>query len=94
MLRITHRPVTEVTDAPLRLRLEGQVRGPWVPELRRVCAAAGPGADRLELDLTGVTFVDAAGVSLFRELVSNGALVFNCSPFIAEQLRGIADAAR
>jgi len=78
----------------VRLRLEGQVKGPWVPELRRVCAATGTGiADGLELDLAGVTFVDAEGVALFRELVTEGVLVTNCSPFVAEQLKGMSDAA-
>jgi ABC-type transporter Mla MlaB component len=48
----------------------------------------------MELDLAGVTFVDAAGVALFRELVAEGALVTSCSPFIAEQLRGVTDAAQ
>lgn len=94
MLRIS--PATDSATL-LRLKLEGQVRGPWVPELRRVCGASvnGSGTARpLELDLEGVTFIDAAGVALFGELVAKGALVTNCSPFIAEQLKGVGDAAK
>ena len=37
MLRIV--PIASPDEA-VSLRLEGQVRGPWVEELRRVCAQA------------------------------------------------------
>ena len=45
------------------LRLESQVTGPWVEELRRVCAETlgnhGHDGNHLVLDLAGVSFLDA-----------------------------------
>jgi anti-anti-sigma regulatory factor len=76
------------------LRLEGQVIGPWVTELRRICAEmlanSAQRENRLVLDLSGVSFLDADGVALFREL-SGRVLLTNGSAFIAEQLKGVAD---
>lgn len=69
--------------------------GPWVEELRRVCFDAlrnNPWVDPyLVLDLADVSFLDSDGVALFRELASRGVAFAHGSPFIAEQLRGVAD---
>jgi hypothetical protein len=43
----------------------------------------------LVLDLANVSFIDAAGVMLFRELTAGRVLVTNCSPFVAEQLKEV-----
>ena len=78
------------------LRLEGQVTGPWVEELRRVCTDTsgnnGHTKDHLVIDLAGVSFLDADGIALFHELAGRRVLFTNCSSFVAEQLRGVADA--
>jgi anti-anti-sigma regulatory factor len=59
MLRIT------TTDNPrvLTLRLEGRLEGPWVQELEKCWESSLSSATRpsLRVDLTGVTFIDAAG---------------------------------
>jgi anti-anti-sigma factor len=55
---------------PITLWLEGEITGRWVQELRRECARAlerTPDGGRLVLDLAGVSSIDAAGLSLFRE---------------------------
>lgn len=96
MLRITRaRPADANNDGPL-LRLEGQVTGPWVEELRRVCNETirlnGHGAHPLVLDLTDVSFIDADGVALFRKLTSRRVSLTNCSVFVAEQLKEVAHA--
>ena len=73
------------------LKLEGQVRGRWVEELRRTCAerfAAGP---RLTLDLADVSFIDATGLALFQDLADRDVHFINCSLFAAEQLKAVAD---
>ena len=94
MLKISDTATTE--EQPVFLRLEGQVRGPWVEELRRVCDQVlgnnGHRGNRLVLDLAEVSFIDGDGVSLFRELTTRRVLVKNCSPFVAEQLKEVADA--
>lgn len=80
------------------LRLEGEVTGPWVGELRRVCfELLGNNRNRqshLVLDVAGVSFLDADGIALFRELSEQHVLFTNGSAFIAEQLRGVADVDR
>ena len=96
MLRIS--PATTEHESKRCLRLEGQVIGPWVEELRRVCAETlgnnGLGGNYLVLDLAGVSFLDADGIALFRELAGRRVSFTNSSPFIAEQLKGVADVDR
>jgi anti-anti-sigma regulatory factor len=96
MLRIT---CTESGDHDcVLLRLEGDVRGQWVDELRRACDEAIPASDRdarqLVLDLRDVLFIDARGVVLFQELRARSAEFMNCSPFVAEQLKEVANGCR
>jgi hypothetical protein len=74
------------TDAGV-LRLEGQVIGPWVTELERVCQ---PYLDRdapLDLDLSTVTFVSREGLELLARLADRRVRLVNCTRFVAEQLR-------
>ena len=92
MLRISQR-AGENPDGATSLWLEGQVTGPWVEELRRVCAETsgnnGHSKDHFLLDLAGVSFLDADGIALFHELAARGAVFTKCSSFVAEQLRGV-----
>ena len=94
MLRISQ-VVTSDKETVL-LRLEGQVSGQWVDELRRACGEhqSNGHRSRLSLDLAEVSFIDADGVTLFRELTARRVLVTNCSPFVAEQLKEVADVDR
>jgi anti-anti-sigma regulatory factor len=70
------------------LRLEGRVIGAWVEEVRRSCRdVLARGAD-LTLDLSAVSFVDADGIVLFRELASHQVALANTTPFVAAQLKG------
>jgi anti-anti-sigma regulatory factor len=71
MLRIT------ADDKPraLTFRLEGRLEGPWVTELEEcwrgmLADASGP---TLCVDLTGVTFVDAAGKAQLAAMRRRGA---------------------
>jgi hypothetical protein len=91
MLRITHEPRVEGADI---LRLEGQVIGLWVAELRQACDAdlgTNGRRARLVIDLSGVSFLNPEAIALFRELAGRQVRVRHCSPFIAEQLKGVAD---
>ena len=94
MLKISHSPA-EKEGGAIYLRLEGQVTGPWVEELRRVCTGTlgsnGHSKDHLVIDLAGVSFLDADGIALFHELAARRVLFTNGSSFVAEQLRGVAD---
>jgi anti-anti-sigma regulatory factor len=71
MLRIT------VDDHPrtLTFRLEGRLAGPWVRELEECWQStlAGQRKPFLRVDLTGVTFVDAAGQACLAAMHRQGA---------------------
>jgi hypothetical protein len=87
------------TDDPDRvlLRLEGDVRGEWVDELRRACDtpfANGHPGRQLVLDLGDVLFIDPRGVLLFQELHARAAEFINCSAFVAEQLKEVTNGCR
>ena len=71
MLRIT------VHDKPraLTFRLEGRLAGPWLRELEE-CWQSTLASQRkpiLRVDLTGVTFIDAAGQACLAALHRQGA---------------------
>jgi hypothetical protein len=95
MMRISHGTTPDDNEAVL-FRLEGQVSGPWIEELRRVCRETlddhGRGNRRLVLDLADVSFIDADGVALFRELTACHVKLTNASLFVTEQLKGVTDA--
>jgi anti-anti-sigma regulatory factor len=82
-------------DGQTVLRLDGEVVGPWVDELERICAEATSSdhatTPRLTLDLSGVSFLDAKAITLLRELVTGHVSVTNCSVFIGEQLKEVSD---
>ena len=63
--------------------------GGWVEELRRTCElqALSDGI-RLTLDLADVSFVDAAGIELLKELRIRCVMLLSPSSFVAEQLKG------
>ena len=73
MLRIT----TTKDPQAVVLRLEGRLQGPWVAVLARCWSGARRhlGSRRLRVDLSGVTFVDAAGKAKLAELDAQGAVL-------------------
>jgi anti-anti-sigma regulatory factor len=95
MLKIT---CTDSEDrGRVLLRLEGDVRGEWVDELRRACDTAvanGQVGRQLVLDLRDVLFIDARGVLLFQELHARSAEFIHSSAFVAEQLKEVTNGGR
>jgi anti-anti-sigma regulatory factor len=69
----------------LTIKLEGELLGAWVSAVRDVCAGRGRRPRRL--DLAAVTYVDAAGVQLLRDLIADGVEIAACSSFVGELLR-------
>jgi ABC-type transporter Mla MlaB component len=83
MLRITRHPDSGAT----LLRLEGVLREGWLDEVSaQVTLAQRTASSRLKLDLTDVTFVDAAGAAFLRELIEKQAQIVGCSGFVAASL--------
>ncbi len=56
------------------LKVEGKLAGPWVDELERTWHAVQPtaSAERFQVDLCGVTFVDAEGKHLLETMHKSG----------------------
>ena len=83
MLRIT------AFDRPhLGLKLEGRIMGPWVSELRRTWTSVANAAGRtpVPVDLSGVSFVDANGRDLLREIQKSGGDLVGASGFLCHLL--------
>lgn len=83
MLRITEEQTRENT---LVLQLEGQLVGPWVLELTRLCEASVAQGRGFSIDLALLSFADRNGISLLKDLRDRGTAVINGSPFLREQL--------
>jgi hypothetical protein len=85
MLRIT---VIESSKIAVTLRVEGRITGPWVEELRTACNLHTFSDEvQLSLELADVSFADAGGIALLRELQSRGVSLIRTTPFLAEQLK-------
>ena len=77
----------QTDERTVTLRLEGQITGPWVDELRRACEKLPGNGHRLTLDLTDVTFADPSGVALLVNLLGKKIDLAGCSPFLQEQMK-------
>lgn len=75
-------------DGTATLELAGRVVGPWVDELSRSCERILDVGGTLSVDLGGVSFVDRHGVEFLKALRARAVALINCSPFVAEQLKG------
>ena len=69
------------------LKLQGKLLAPWIGELESACGTPQVPADRVQLDLGDLTFVDAAGARFLGALIRDGARVIACSGFVAELLQ-------
>ena len=81
MLKITR---VSHKGCDLTIRLEGELLGPWVGSVRDACATRGRRPRRP--DLAAVTYVDAAGVQLLRDLMAEGVEIAACSSFVGALL--------
>ena len=74
------------TGRMLTIKLEGEILEPWVGSVRDTCAPQGSRSEPVCLDLAAVTYVDAAGTQLLRDLIREGITIAACSSFIGELL--------
>ena len=88
MLRIT---ITESEHGAV-IKLEGRIAGPWATELSRTWKerASGLAARKLSLDLRDITFSDADGTQVLRDIYNQtGAELVTGNPwthFLAEEV--------
>jgi hypothetical protein len=84
MLMITR---SEEGDLGCTLKLEGKLLGPWVGELELACDGSRIHPERVRLDLSGLTYLDAEGTQFLKGLLREGIRVVACSGFVAEMLQ-------
>ncbi len=89
MLRITR--AEERETSVIRVRAEGRVVSDWVEVLERECQMSLEQAQWVEIDLSGVTFIDGRGVEMLRRLRTGRFGIVNCSPFLEDLLSGRGD---
>jgi anti-anti-sigma regulatory factor len=72
MMRITRQQDGET----MTLKIEGCLAGEWVNEMKRCWDEVKTGARRraIRIDLTDVTFIDAAGRELLAQMFASGAI--------------------
>ncbi len=87
MLKITRQ---EDQDRGITLGLHGTLSGPWVVELSAASDGVLAERSRLSLDLNGLAFLDASGVSLLLALRERSVVLLNASRFVDELLKGDA----
>jgi len=81
MLRINPSPAVSLTT----IALEGKLMAPWLPALRlAVESARAEGAVRL--NLSGLSFIDPAGIEALKSLRGVGVDLTGASRFIQELL--------
>lgn len=61
--------------------------GPWVRELQAAVLVAVSGSGPLHLDLSGVHYADVEGLALLHQLMSQGVVLQEVSPFVEELLK-------
>ena len=83
MLRITTR---EMDESTVLLSLEGKLLEPWISELQRCIDEATSARKSLSLDLSALTFADAAGAQALAALIERGIQLAACSGYLAALL--------
>jgi anti-anti-sigma regulatory factor len=79
-------------ERELVMKLEGRIAGPWVAELSRTWKDQAPllGARKLFLDLRDITYSDAPGTQVLRDIYDQtGAEILSGNPwthFLAEEV--------
>jgi RNA polymerase sigma-70 factor (ECF subfamily) len=76
-----------MADGVETLCVEGRLTQQTVEELRHVCQPVLSGQGAMRLDISGVQFLDAAGIGLLHELERHGTRLGGCSGFVGELLR-------
>ena len=87
MLKIS---IISDSDQAIQFQLEGKLVGPWVEELQRLSDEALSHQKAVSLDLEKVWFVDPRGVTLLRDLARKQVSQVNCSQFVTQQLKEVA----
>ena len=83
MLRIT---TIDENDKTATLKVEGRIVSDWIGTLERECHGWLEGGKTIDLDLSGVTFIDTQGVASVRTLLTRNVRITRCSALIQSLL--------
>jgi hypothetical protein len=87
MLRIT----SDENNGAVRLKLEGTLKGTWVPEMERCWRRTVTDRNKaLIVDLTDVEYVDTAGRYLLALMYAHGASFVAVTPLMSELVAEIS----
>jgi len=78
------------SNQAIQFQVKGKLVGPWVEELQRLSDEALSHQKTVSLDLERVWFVDPHGVTLLRDLARRKVSQVNCSQFVTQQLKEVA----
>jgi len=84
MFRITRIPGTSTTT----LKVEGKLLAPWLDDFQ-TAVSNDSSTVPISLDLSGVTFVDTAGLEVLAAMIRRGLVVSSCSNFVAALLQTV-----
>ena len=73
-------------DGIERFRLDGRLAEAYVGELGRVLGPSLAVSGHVVLDVSGLTYVDADGARLLKELLAKRVRIHGCSSFVAHLL--------
>ena len=83
MLRIT--TIDEHTPA-VTLKVEGRIVSHWIATLERECGGLLERGKAIDLDFSGVRFVDARGVAMLKNILTRNVRITGCPYFIQSLL--------
>jgi hypothetical protein len=78
MMRI----ITEAHKYCVVWRVEGSLRGPWVPELEKIWQSTRHSGKHLCLNLEGVSYVDHAALELLACMFQDGIELLASGPYM------------
>lgn len=74
--------------------LEGSLSGDWVAELERCWAESSPSGTTLQLNLKAVSYIDAKGKQLLKEMHGRGVEIKGCGCMVRAVVEEITRHAR
>ncbi|HTV05985.1 MAG TPA: hypothetical protein VME86_11505 [Acidobacteriaceae bacterium] len=90
MSQVTLKITLKKNDKTVGIKLEGRVAGPWAVELDRVWVETAPqlNSRKLILDITDVTYADAAGLKTLRAICAQARAHIAASSLWTKYLAG------
>lgn len=86
--------ITTIENGPITtFRLEGRLVGLWVAELERcwISIKTSDPTRKIEIEMSGVDFIDEKGEALLEHLYRNGAKLHGGNPFMESIVARIAE---